>query len=150
MDAVPRRPDSAPFAHSGARVDIEERSARSIGGGYGMLAAAVLVAVGILLITRGQYRFVILPALAVVAVLGSLVVVQQLYCALLEPIGLHGVFLRAFADTGEPCELPTRARVRFGARFRVRGDGLRRVLRRPQPTLERIPCQAARRASRIA
>ena len=115
MDAVPRRPDSAPFAHSGARVDIEERSARSIGGGYGMLAAAVLVAVGILLITRGQYRFVILPALAVVAVLGSLVVVQPGESRVVQ---LFGRYVGTVRRPGMSWVVPLSTRRRISVRIR--------------------------------
>ncbi|WP_246846221.1 SPFH domain-containing protein [Humibacter ginsenosidimutans] len=80
MDTVPQRPDAAPFTHSGARVDIEERSARCVGGGWGVLAIAVLLAIGIALVSAGQARLIVFPVvvivLLIILVLRSLVIVQ--------------------------------------------------------------------------
>jgi regulator of protease activity HflC (stomatin/prohibitin superfamily) len=80
MDMTPQRPDSAPFTHSGVRVDIEERPARCLGGAWGVLALVVLAAIGTLLIIVGQARYVVLPLIVIVLlmiiVLRSLVIVQ--------------------------------------------------------------------------
>ncbi|WP_125610659.1 SPFH domain-containing protein [Specibacter cremeus] len=69
-------PDAAPFVHSGARVDVEERNVRSLHGGYGVVVLAVLMVVGIVLIRSGHAQFLVLPVLAFVLVLGSLVIIQ--------------------------------------------------------------------------
>ncbi|GAB3799269.1 SPFH domain-containing protein [Humibacter antri] len=76
MGTVPQRPDAPPFAYSGARVDIEERPAQVISGGYGIAAIAAFVVIAIVVIAQGQTRFAILPILAIAVVLGSLVVLQ--------------------------------------------------------------------------
>ena len=65
MDTAPQRPDAAPFAYSGARVDIEERPAQVISGTYGVVAIAVLVVIAIVLIVQAQARYVVLPILAI-------------------------------------------------------------------------------------
>ncbi len=70
------RPDSAPFMHSGVRVDVEERNARSLNGAYGVVALAALVAVGFALIRGGHPQFLAFPVLGFAVVLGSLVIVQ--------------------------------------------------------------------------
>jgi regulator of protease activity HflC (stomatin/prohibitin superfamily) len=71
-----QRPDSAPFEHSGARVDVQERAAASLNGAYGVVVLVVFVIVGVVLIRSGQARFLILPVLGFALVLGSLVIVQ--------------------------------------------------------------------------
>jgi Membrane protease subunits, stomatin/prohibitin homologs len=78
MDDVDDRshPDSAPFTHSGARVNIQERHVRSLNGAYGVVVLAACVAVGVVLVRNSDARFVVWPAIGFVLVLGSLVVVQ--------------------------------------------------------------------------
>ncbi|GAB3610932.1 SPFH domain-containing protein [Humibacter ginsengiterrae] len=89
MDTAPQRPDAAPFAYSGARVDIDERPARVISGAYGIAAIAVLVVIAIIAIMQGQARFVILPILAIAVVLGSLVIVQPGEARVIQRFGRY-------------------------------------------------------------
>jgi regulator of protease activity HflC (stomatin/prohibitin superfamily) len=75
-DTVALPPSTAPVGHQGARVEIQERPARSINGWYGVLLAAVCV-VATILVARTSWKWLPGPLIFVaVLVLASLVVVQ--------------------------------------------------------------------------
>jgi regulator of protease activity HflC (stomatin/prohibitin superfamily) len=71
-----RRPEATPVGHSGARVEIQERPAWAISGWAGVLVVLVGIAASILLAESSVALLAIVPVLATVVVLTSLVVVQ--------------------------------------------------------------------------
>lgn len=115
MDAAARRADSAPFAYSGSRVDIEERPARTVAGGYAVLVAAALVVIGILLLSYGGRGLVVVPALALAVVLGSLVIVQP---GQTQVVQFFGRYMGTVRRTGLVWVLPLSSRRRLSVRIR--------------------------------
>jgi regulator of protease activity HflC (stomatin/prohibitin superfamily) len=71
-----RRPEATPVGHSGTRVEIQERPAWAISGWAGVVVVLACIAASILLAERSAALLAIVPVLATVVVLTSLVVVQ--------------------------------------------------------------------------
>ena len=71
-----RQPEATPVGHSGARVEIQERPAWAISGWAGVLVVLAGIAASILLAESSTALLAIVPILATVVVLTSLVVVQ--------------------------------------------------------------------------
>jgi regulator of protease activity HflC (stomatin/prohibitin superfamily) len=71
-----RRPEATPVGHSGTRVEIQERPAWAISGWAGVLVVLACIAASILLAESSAALLAIVPVLATVVVLTSLVVVQ--------------------------------------------------------------------------
>jgi len=71
-----REPEATPVGHSGTRVEIHERPAWAINGWAGVLVAAACIAAVILLAQSSVAAVAILPAVAAVVILTSLVIVQ--------------------------------------------------------------------------
>ncbi len=71
-----RRPEATPVGHSGTRVEIQERPAWAISGWAGVLVVLVCIAASILLAESSAALLAIVPVLATVIVLTSLVIVQ--------------------------------------------------------------------------
>lgn len=115
MQSAPQRPDSAPFTHSGARVDIEERPARAVSGALGVLATAVLIVIGILLLVGAQGRFVVLPILGIALVIGSLVIVQPGETRVVQ---LFGRYVGTVRRPGLTWIVPLSSRRRMSVRIR--------------------------------
>ncbi|WP_240977325.1 SPFH domain-containing protein [Planctomonas sp. JC2975] len=115
MDTAPRRPDSAPFAHSGSRVDIDERPAAAISGAYGVLAIVVLIVIGIVLIATGQAKYLVLPVLAVLVVIGSLVIVQPGETRVVQRFGRY---IGTVRRSGMAWVMPLSTRRRMSVRIR--------------------------------
>ena len=115
MDTPPQRPDSAPFAHSGARVDVEEKRARSAAGAWGDVVIVAMVVIGVLLVTRGQARFMVLPVLAIALVVGSLVIVQPGETRVVQ---FFGRYIGTVRRTGLSWVAPFSTRRRVSVRIR--------------------------------
>ncbi len=71
-----RQPEATPVGHAGTRVEIHERRAWSISGWFGVLVVAAGTAVSILVAEGSAAAWAIVPILATVVVLTSLVIVQ--------------------------------------------------------------------------
>ena len=71
-----RRPEATPVGHSGTRVEIQERPAWAISGWAGVLVVLVCIAASILLAESSAALLAIVPVLATVVILTSLVIVQ--------------------------------------------------------------------------
>jgi regulator of protease activity HflC (stomatin/prohibitin superfamily) len=71
-----RQPEATPVGHSGTRVEIHERPAWAISGWAGVLVVLACIAASILLAESSAALLAIVPVLATVVVLTSLVVVQ--------------------------------------------------------------------------
>src|SRR6202035_4608795 len=71
-----RQPEATPVGDSGTRVEIQERPAWAISGWAGVLVVLVCIAASILLAESSAALFAIVPVLATIVVLTSLVVVQ--------------------------------------------------------------------------
>ncbi|GAB3394336.1 SPFH domain-containing protein [Humibacter soli] len=109
------RSDSAPFAHSGSRVTVEERPAWSVSGGYGVAAIAVLLVIGIVLIVTGQPRFLAAPIVLIILVVGSLVVVQPGETRVVQ---FFGGYVGSVRRTGMSLVAPFSTRRRVSVRIR--------------------------------
>lgn len=110
-----QRSDSAPFAHSGARVNVEEKAARSVNGAYGVVCLVIFAVVGVVLIRSGHAQFLILPVLAFVAVLGSLVIVQPGETRVVQ---FFGGYVGTVRSTGLSCVAPLATRRKVSVRVR--------------------------------
>jgi regulator of protease activity HflC (stomatin/prohibitin superfamily) len=75
-DQPDHQPEATPVGHSGARVEIHERPAWAISGWAGVLVVLVLIAVSVLLAESSEAWLAVVPVVAIVVVLTSLVVVQ--------------------------------------------------------------------------
>ncbi len=71
-----RRPEATPVGHSGTRVEIQERPAWAISGWAGVLVILVCIVASILLAESSAALLAIVPVLATVVILTSLVIVQ--------------------------------------------------------------------------
>ncbi|MGD0386416.1 MAG: SPFH domain-containing protein, partial [Solirubrobacteraceae bacterium] len=71
-----RQPEATPVGHAGTRVEIHERPAWSISGWFGVLVVLAGTAVSILVAESSAATWAIVPILATVVVLTSLVIVQ--------------------------------------------------------------------------
>ena len=71
-----RRPEAAPVGHSGTRVEIHERPAWAISGWAGVLVVLGCIAASVVLAESSAPLFAIVPVVATVVVLTSLVIVQ--------------------------------------------------------------------------
>jgi regulator of protease activity HflC (stomatin/prohibitin superfamily) len=71
-----RQPEATPVGHSGTRVEIHERPAWAISGWGGVLVVLVLIAASILLAESSEAWLAVVPVVATVVILTSLVVVQ--------------------------------------------------------------------------
>jgi len=71
-----RQPEATPVGHSGTRVEIHERPAWAISGWAGVLVVLILIAASVLVAESSEAWLAIVPVLATVVVLTSLVVVQ--------------------------------------------------------------------------
>ena len=71
-----RQPEATPVGHSGTRVEIHERPAWAISGWAGVLVVLACIAASVLLAESSEAWLAIVPVLATVVVLTSLVVVQ--------------------------------------------------------------------------
>jgi regulator of protease activity HflC (stomatin/prohibitin superfamily) len=71
-----RQPEATPVGHSGTRVEIHERPAWAISGWAGVLVVLACIAASILLAESSAALLAIVPVLATVVVLTSLIVVQ--------------------------------------------------------------------------
>jgi hypothetical protein len=108
-------PDSAPFAHSGARVNVEEKPARSVRGISAVVVLIILVVVGIVLIRSGDARFLAWPVLAFAVVLGSLVIVQPGETRVVQ---FFGGYVGTVRRTGLSWVVPLSSRRRVSVRVR--------------------------------
>ncbi len=70
------QPEAAPVGHSGIRVEIHERPAWAISGWAGVLVVLACIAASILLVESSIAAVAIAPALAVLVISTSLVIVQ--------------------------------------------------------------------------
>ncbi len=71
-----RQPEATPVGHAGTRVEIQERPAWAISGWAGVEVVLACIAASILLAESSAALLAIVPVLATVVVLTSLVVVQ--------------------------------------------------------------------------
>jgi regulator of protease activity HflC (stomatin/prohibitin superfamily) len=71
-----RQPEATPVGHSGAHVEIHERPAWMISGWFGVLAAAVCIAATILIAGSSAAGWAVVPGVAAIVILTSLVIVQ--------------------------------------------------------------------------
>jgi regulator of protease activity HflC (stomatin/prohibitin superfamily) len=71
-----RQPEATPVGHAGTHIEIQERPAWAISGWAGVLVVLVCIAASILLAESSAALLAIVPVLATVVVLTSLVVVQ--------------------------------------------------------------------------
>jgi len=71
-----RQPEATPVGHAGTRVEIHERPAWSISGWFGVLVVLAGTGVSILVAESSAAAWAIVPILATVVVLTSLVIVQ--------------------------------------------------------------------------
>jgi regulator of protease activity HflC (stomatin/prohibitin superfamily) len=71
-----RQPEATPVGHSGTRVEIHERPAWAISGWAGVLVVLACIAASVLLAESSAALLAIVPVLATVVVLTSLIVVQ--------------------------------------------------------------------------
>jgi membrane protease subunit (stomatin/prohibitin family) len=71
-----RQPEATPVGHSGTLVQIHERRAWSISGWFGVLVVAAGTAVSVLVAEGSDAALAIVPVVATVIVLTSLVIVQ--------------------------------------------------------------------------
>jgi regulator of protease activity HflC (stomatin/prohibitin superfamily) len=71
-----RQPEATPVGHSGTRVEIHERPAWAISGWFGVLVVLGLIAVSILVSKGSAPGWAVVPVVATIVVLTSLVVVQ--------------------------------------------------------------------------
>jgi regulator of protease activity HflC (stomatin/prohibitin superfamily) len=71
-----RDPEATPVGHSGTRVQIRERPAWAISGWFGVLVIAACIAAAVLLIQHSVKAVAIVPVVAGVVILASLVIVQ--------------------------------------------------------------------------
>jgi regulator of protease activity HflC (stomatin/prohibitin superfamily) len=71
-----RQPEATPVGHAGTRVEIHERPAWAINGWIGVLVVAACIAATILIAQHSAAWVAVLPAVAGVIVLTSLVIVQ--------------------------------------------------------------------------
>jgi regulator of protease activity HflC (stomatin/prohibitin superfamily) len=71
-----RQPEATPVGHSGSRVEIQEHPAWAISGWAGVLVVLACIAASILLSESSAALLAIVPVLATVVILTSLVVVQ--------------------------------------------------------------------------
>jgi hypothetical protein len=71
-----RQPEATPVGHSGTRVEIHERPAWAISGWAGVIVVLACIAASILLAESSAPLLAIVPVVATVVVLTSLVVVQ--------------------------------------------------------------------------
>jgi hypothetical protein len=83
--SVPQ-PEAAPVGHQGARVDIQERRARSVSGWFGVLA--VLVCIGASFATAGS-GWVAIPIVVAILILASLVIVQPGQTSVIQFFGRY-------------------------------------------------------------
>jgi hypothetical protein len=69
-------PEATPVGHSGTRVEIRERPAWAISGWFGVLAAAACIAATVLVGNGSAAGWAIVPGLAALLILTSLVIVS--------------------------------------------------------------------------
>ncbi len=110
-----QRPDSAPFAHSGARVDVDESRAWSLRGGYGVGALVILAAVAFVLVRGGHAPFVVLPVIGFALALSSLVIVQPGETRVMQ---FFGAYIGTVRRPGLSVIAPLSTRRRISVRVR--------------------------------
>lgn len=115
MEPAGQRPDRAPFAHSGVRVEIEESPARSIGGGWAVLVLAALAVVAIVSITHERAHLVVLPLLAMALVAQSLVITSPGETRVVQ---LFGRYLGTVRRSGLSWVAPLTTRRKVSVRIR--------------------------------
>jgi regulator of protease activity HflC (stomatin/prohibitin superfamily) len=71
-----RQPEAIPVGHSGTRVEIHERPAWAISGWFGVLVVLAFTAASVLVAESSAAAWAVVPVVADVVVLTSLVVVQ--------------------------------------------------------------------------
>ncbi len=71
-----RQPEATPVGHSGTRVEIHERPAQAISGWAGVLVVLACIAASVILAESSEAWLAVVPVVATVVVLTSLVIVQ--------------------------------------------------------------------------
>ncbi|HEY3766381.1 MAG TPA: SPFH domain-containing protein [Gaiellales bacterium] len=71
-----REPEAIPVGHAGARVDIRERQAWAANGWLGVLVAALCIGAVYWLVKHSDKALAIVPGIAAIVILASLVIVQ--------------------------------------------------------------------------
>jgi regulator of protease activity HflC (stomatin/prohibitin superfamily) len=108
-------PAAIPVGHDGGRVNIEERTARSINGWFGVLFLLICVGVVIVLEKGGQSGWVAVPIVAFVIVALSLVIVPPGETSVVQ---FFGRYVGTVRKAGFSWVLPLTNRKRVSVRVR--------------------------------
>jgi hypothetical protein len=107
--------DAVPVGHQGARVDIEERTARNLGGALAVIILVLCVAGGVGLALTPVPGLVAVPVVLAVLVVSSLVIVQPGQTRVVQFFGRYAGTVRS---SGLSWVLPLTTRTTISVRVR--------------------------------